>query len=297
MTVQVQTLKTGRFRDWSKTFAWGSFVVVLGAMVGSLFLERNLISKRFSVTEDAAARSDLIQYRPSAIGALRVDAKAVLPANYWVTYEVQILDQNDKVLTSGLKQAWRETGSWYEDGESGSWDESDLDAGFALKLNEKETQTLRVAIQVLESGETSGREWAGPVTFELDVHDGSIDMRYLWLGFGGTLVMAYLTGLIASGSGKKVISKVIQDSDVGDRAVMGGQNKLIEVQVFINSDENTPKNLTVELSIRNPDGVTVHEKRTTVAVRLIYDDGTVDAGKASYKDYFLLSPQGLLWVL
>ena len=260
-------------------------------MLASLFIEKQLISKRFSVTEDEPAQSDLIQYKPSPIGALRVDAKAILPANKWVTYEVQILDDQGQVLTSGLKQAWRETGTWYEGGESGTWDESDLDAGFSLKTKEKQAQPIRVAIQVLEAGDTAGRDWAGPITFNLKVHDGSIDMRYLWMGFGGSLVMAYLTGLIASESGKKVISKVIEDSDVGDRATMGGAKKLIEVQVFINSDEHTPKNLNVELSIRNPDGVTIHQKRSTVPVRLIYDEGTLDAGKAYHKEYFLLTPR------
>lgn len=291
MTVQVQTIKTGRFRDWSRLLAWGAFGTVTMGIIISPFLQNKLIDQRFSVSEDEPAQSDLIQYKPGLIGALRVDAKAKLPANRWVTYEIQILDEQGAVLTSGLKQAWREAGTWREGGESGTWDESDANAGFALKTKENQSQPIRVAIQVLEAGQSSGGDWAGPIDFTLKVHDGSIDIRYLWMGFFGTLVMAVLTGISARQTGKKVIDKTIEDSDIGDRAMLGGAKTLIQVQALITSDETTPRSLNVDLVIRNADGVAIHQKRTPVSVKLVYDDGELDRGMSEFREYFMLSPR------
>lgn len=261
------------------------------AFIISPFLQKKLIDKRYLVSEDEPAQSELVKYEPGWIGALRIDASAKLPANRWVTYELQILDESGTLLASGLKQAWRETGTWREGGESGSWDESDVNSGFALRTKDNQPQSIRIAIQVLEAGISSGGAWEGPVDFSLRVHDGSIDVRYMWMGFFGTLAMAILTGMSSGQSGKKVISKTIEDSDVGDRATVGGPKNLIQVQVLINSDETTPRTLNVNLAIRNPDGVTIHQKRSAVPVRLIYDEGDLDGGKAKFQDYFLLSPR------
>lgn len=291
MTVQVRTLRTNQFRDWSAPLAWGGFGTMAAAMIISPFLQNKLIDQKFAVYEDEPAQSDLINYKPSLIGALRIDAEAKLPANRWVTYEIQILDPAGKVLTSGLKQAWRETGTWSEEGESGTWDESDTDAGLALKTKDKQAQSIRVAIQVLEAGDTAGSDWDGPVDIRLEIHDGSIDIRYLWMGFFGTLAMAIITTVSVGQSGKKVISKRMEDSDVGDRATLGGAKSLIQVQVMITSDETTPRSLRVNLAIRNADGVTIHQKQTSVPVRLVYDDGDLDSGHSKFEDYFVLSPR------
>ena len=291
MSVQVQTSTTNRFKDWARPVSWWAFGAVAIALIISPFLQNRLIDKRFSVVEEEPFQSDLIQYKPGLIGALRVDAKARLPANRWVTYELQILDESGVVLASGLKQAWRDTGTWSEGGESGSWDESDTQSGFALKTKENQPQTIRVAIQVLEAGTTTNSEWNGPVNFTLSVHDGSIDIRYMWMGFFGTLAMAFITSLSGGGSGQTVISKSIDDSDIGDRATLGGPKNLIQVEALIDSDETTPQKFNIELIIRNADGDVIYRNSSPVNVRKIYDEGTLDGGKAVFRDYFLISPR------
>ncbi|MEM9135939.1 MAG: hypothetical protein AAGB01_01120 [Cyanobacteria bacterium P01_F01_bin.42] len=260
-------------------------------MVISPFLQKKLIDKRFQIRKDESVQSDLIRYTPTLIGALRVDAKARLPANRWVTYELQILDEGGNVLTAGLKQAWRDAGTWREGGESGSWDESDLNAGFALKSKEKESQAIRVVIQVLETGTSSNAAWNSPVTFSLVVHDGSIDIRYMWLGFFGTLAMAIITTVCAGQSGKKVIAKTIGDSDINARATLGGNASLIQVQIFVDADETTPSNFNINLAVRNPDGETIYQQRSAVPVKRILDNGVLDGGKASFCTYLLITPR------
>ncbi|CDN14057.1 hypothetical protein RintRC_4826 [Richelia intracellularis] len=38
---------------------------------------------------------------------MRVDVEARISNNQWVTYEIQLLDKQGKLIASGVKQAWR----------------------------------------------------------------------------------------------------------------------------------------------------------------------------------------------
>jgi hypothetical protein len=231
-----------------------------------------------------------VNLKKSTIGALRVDVEASVPSNQWVTYEIQFKDKQGKVIASGIKQAWSESGTWSEEGESGYWSEADTQGGLDVRTNQDESAAL--ILDVLEYSDTAGKEISAPVSFNVTVRSGVVDRRYLWAGLFGTGALSLLT-FIASGSGKLVLRKKVDDSDVSDRAdTLGGANNLVRARINIKTDEHTPRDLWVDLVVRDGNGETLYDQSHTVNLNISKTDkGTVTGGKGQLDVYFLLEPR------
>lgn len=183
MSSQVEYKQTRRFMNIWVYVALSSVGMIMLAGMASIFFVKPLASKALQAREDEPARLQPISIKPQAIGALRVDVTARIPANRWLTYEVQIRDQQDKILAAGLKNAWHETGVWREEGQTGTWQEDDLDAG--LDVSTMKAEPITVMVEVLDYVTTSSQPINEPVTFRIKVNQGIIDTRYLWPGFFG----------------------------------------------------------------------------------------------------------------
>lgn len=289
MPVQLQTQRSSRFLDPWSYLALCSAGVMLLAVIGSGFLGKTLVATNLEVDPEAAEELQPIQVQKTLIGALRIEAEAAVPANRWVTYEIQLRDRQGNLLASAIKQAWNESGTWYEDGESGTWEESDLIGGLDVRPNQPETMT--VAIQVLDYTSTSGQEIDQPVSFSVTVQNGVVDSRYLWAGLVGTASLTLLSLFAIPMTGAKVISKTIRDSDVGDRALMGGSDRLVRVTVHILSDETSPKSLQVHLFVKDRSGEQIYSNSFPVKLSLSKEKGKVDAGTGKLTVFFLLEPR------
>ncbi len=252
-------------------------------------MERTLLSTSVSVTPDAPTELPPIQLKKEPFGALRIDAIASLPSNRWVTYEIQIKDSQGTILASGFKEAWSESGTWSEDGESGSWAEDDLAAG--LDVRAQQAETVKIAIDVLDYTSNTGGEINEPVSFQVTVKNGVIDDRFLWLGFLGAVVTGIITLFTAPSTGKVVINKSNRDSDVLARNTMGGANNLLRIVITVQSDEHSPSELNLELTINNADGEQVYQKTHTARVSLIKSDGKVSSGKTVWSTFLVLEPR------
>jgi len=290
MSVSLQKSHTGRFLD---IFPYLSLLATLGVMLAlilSNIFPTTLLSQSLNVEAGEPQILQPLQVKSQLIGALRIDAKAEIPTNCWVTYEIQLRDASGKVLLSGVKQGWNESGTWQDDGESGVWQESDLQAGMDVRTRRDEQVTI--AVNVLDYTNTAGQDIDQAIPIELTVRNGVVDDRYLWTGFWGSLVLTLLAIFSVPTTGKRVISKVIDDSDVGDRAVMGGPGKLLRVIISITSDETSPPALDVNFFLKDRQGEQIFRQTYPVKLLLIKDDdGKVDRARGELVLFFELVPR------
>lgn len=288
MPVHRQNKNTSRFIDWFPYLSW----LIVGGMFFSIlvaaFTARTLVSTNVLVDVETPLELKPIPLQKESFGALRIDVMASLQSNQWVTYEIQLRDQQGKVIASGIKQAWAETGTWAEDGETGTWAEQDLMAGLDIRANQPELVTI--ALDVLEYADTSGREIDRPVPFEVTVRNGVVDDRYLWAGFIGSSLLAVLGQLLVSSNGKKAIQKSNNDSDITTRAIVGGKNNLLRVVVKILSDEHSPRSLNVRLVIKDENGEQIYSQTHLVRLTIVTINDE-KSGRGRLTSFFVLEPR------
>lgn len=263
--------------------ALGSVGMIILAGLSSIFFVKPLASKTLQAQEGKPARLQPIKVKPQAIGAVRVDVTARIPTNRYLAYEVQIRDQQDKVLAAGLKNAWKESGVWREEGQTGTWQEDDLEAG--LDISSAKPESLNVVVEVLEYGTSRNQTLTESVSFRIKVNQGIIDTRYLWPGFWGGLLMAGLTCLFSKSAGATLSDKSIGDSDLGDRVNVGGPNKLIKVVVKTVADETSPPSLSCRLMVRDGNGDELFNASEVMPLKFKRDeDGDIDSthGQATF---------------
>ena len=292
MAVNISTIKTSQFID-----RWAYFP---GAIALSLFLllifgsplATTLVDKTVVVTKEEPELVDTITLPASKLGALRIDVKPSFPNNHWVVYEIQLVDKNSQVIASAMDEAWKESGTWREGRESGTWSESDLLGG--LDLRSPEAEELDIIIEVLESGQASGKSADLNVYFHVRAKNGVINSSNLWWGFFYSLALAIMALLATTVSGQKALSEKIRDSDPQGRATVGGENRLVRVKIKTELDEDTPNVVQVDLSIDNVYGEQIYKHTDLVNVALSKNDsGRITGGKASLESFFILESRNL----
>ena len=277
--------KTSRFIDPALYIAFGATSLIILALFASAFFEKVLFSKTVKVSEEEVVKIEALKIEPQLIGALRIDANASIPSNRWVTYEIQLLDKQGKLIASATKEGWRESG--YEDGES--WNEDDLQAGLDVRANKNEEVTL--AISVLEYADKIGREIAEPVNINVKVANGVVDTRHLFPGLFGTLALAVMTFLAVPYTGKNVISKTIDDSDPSDRATLGGADKLVRVKINVKSDETSPPTMKARLVVNDSYGEKLYEENISLNLKFHREDGKLEKVTGFAQKFFILETQ------
>ncbi|NJN48778.1 MAG: hypothetical protein HC805_01960, partial [Alkalinema sp. RL_2_19] len=88
--------------------------IALLLMVSPLFVSRKLDQQLTLASEETKVLNG-VKIQPQLFGTTRVEVLPTLAKQRWATYEVQLIDQNNKILVAGVKNAWRENGTWYED--------------------------------------------------------------------------------------------------------------------------------------------------------------------------------------
>ena len=293
MSVSVQSSSTRRFVDHSTTISFLALILIILAGVGSILLPQQVAQERVQVLPEESIQLPPITIQRRLVGALRVDVKASIPSNHWVVYEIRLYDDQNQLLASGIKEAWRESGVWREGGESGTWSESDLLGGLDIRLGEKKQEEITIAVAVLGYGETRGQVITNqPISFRVDIDNGVIDGRYLWTGFFGVLVMLVLNRLSVGTAGKTKIRKTIKDSDVGERVMIGGKNCLIRVTVNVKSDETSPQSLTVNLWLKDGTGEEIYSEQTPIQLNFRREEGEIEDARGKLEQYFVLTRRG-----
>ena len=94
-------------------------------------------------------------------GAPRIALGVRQPINSSSVVNVELLNDENQVVLSYYKDTWRDTGTWSEGGESGSWDEQDTDLTTEFRPGETGQFRLRLS---LEDFVRSGSSVAGQTT-------------------------------------------------------------------------------------------------------------------------------------
>ncbi|NET58487.1 MAG: hypothetical protein F6K47_20735 [Symploca sp. SIO2E6] len=282
----IQTQRTSRFIDPWPYLALGSTLLVFLALFGASLFQKTLLSTTVSVMAEEPVQLQPLSLNRQLIGALRIEARAIIPLNRWVTYEIQLLDSQGQPFASAIKQAWNESGTWYEDGESGTWQEDDLLGG--LDVRAKQDEMVTIAIAVLEYGDTSGQVLEQLVPFQVTVQNGVIDTRYLWPGLVGTLSLSLIALYATPLTGKKAISKTINDSDPNDRATVGGANRLVRVKVDVKADKTSPAKLEVRLFLKDSYGEQIYSRSFPLPMTYLRKDGNIKGATGHLQTFFLL---------
>ncbi len=299
MSASINTKKTSRFIDLALYIAFGATGLILLALMASAFFEKVLFSKTVSVSEEQVVKIEALKIEPQLIGALRIDATATMPSNRWAIYEIQLLDQQGKLIASARKEAWRESG--YDGG--GSWNEKDLDAGLDVRAKKNEEVTL--ALSVLQQGDTSRltdfysntlfgtpeSKTSQPIRINVKVANGVVDTRHLWPGLIGTLALSIMTFMAVPGTGKKAIFKTINDSDPSGRATVGGADKLVRVKINVKSDENSPSQMRARLVINDSHGEQLYSENIPLDLTFHREDGKLQKVTGFAQQFFVFETQ------
>lgn len=291
MPTKIDRYSRSPFTDRAPTIALGALGLLVVAAIVPSFFSRKLLNEILVVPAEETVKLNPIQPRQSPIGAVRIDVTARLPNNTWITFEVQVLDSQGNLLASAIKQSWRESGTWYEDGESGSWSEQDLDGRFDIRratLNEPMT----IAISALEQGRTSGQPFNEPITFRVAVWDGAIDGRFLWSGIIVVPILIWLAVLAVKNSGEVVISKSIDDSDLSERSRVGGADTLVRVTIEVIADETSPRVLNAELFVKDVEGNIVYRRQLLMPLTRLYKNGRCTRTVGQCTLDLVLEPEG-----
>lgn len=291
MLSQNNSTITARFLDPWPWLALLTAGVAFLSLLTSSASERTLLADYlFSLPPDGQkANTPLFQLQPDAIGALRVDLRANIPSGRWVTYEIQVRDGQGEVVAAALKEAWHESGTWHEGGQSGVWSERDVRGG--LDVRSKQPEAVQLSVVVLDYTDTAGQDIDEPVSFSLTIQDGVVDTSYLWPGIVGALLLSLLAFWATTNSGQRAIATFVDDSDPSDRAIFGGANSLIRADIEILGDETSPGEFHVELKICDGKGAVICDQKHPVRATLHKDDGgKLDRATAHLKLFFVVEP-------
>lgn len=290
MPSKIQPLRTSQFTERAPLIALGALGVLGVALVISPFFSRRLVQTGISVEPEDVVQLEPVQPRTGQMGAMRIDATAQLPDNTWAIFEVQVLDSQGNLLTSAIKQAWKESGTWYEEGESGTWSEQDRSGRFDIRQANLETPLI-VAIALLEHGTVSGQDLDSPLIFHVTIRDGIIDRRFIWSGALGALVLAVLSAIAVKNAGRVAIANMINDSDVVGRETVGGADSLVRVIIRVVSDETSPPTLKANLAINNSYGELVYRCQIPISLSFRKEEGKIEGASGECTLDLILEPK------
>jgi hypothetical protein len=285
---------TGRYIDLALYTCVIAFVVVVLGVLGGGLLEQEYLSQVAAVRSGESVNLAPIQFQRLSYGALRLEVVALIEANRWITYEVELRDRQDQVLFSAIKPGWRESGTWREEGESGTWDEADLDAVLELKVTETEPITIR--LNLLDYTTTNGTDINEPATLKVTLRRG-LDSGMLWWGLLGTgiiLVGAFWWGPF--GGDRLIHSLSNQDSELVLQALLARGRPLLRLTITLTSTHQSQFHRTLRVRIRSLDGTHTfytnrHELNLSSNIKR-NEDGEVTQARA-VQHTFLISPQAM----
>lgn len=304
MSYVSKKVKSSKFIEYSLYLCLGINIFLFLALFLSSSFSKTLVNKTIStqvVEGDNLIKLEPILFKKKVFGALRIDAKAKIISNTWLTYEIQLQDSQGNIIASAMKPAWRESGTWREGGESGTWSEQDLSGGIDIRLsrNEKERE-LTPVIMILEyttsSGQplyqgVNGEEVYQNVSFQVKIINGAIDTRYIWAGLIGTVLMTIFCFYSVNSMGTLVISKFINDSDLGDWAVFGDPDKLVKATIKVLADETTPSSLNFKLWVNDGYGEQVCKTNQFVSIHYHKNDEGEILSATAKTDFYFLFPK------
>lgn len=127
--------------------------------------------------EDQAVLSRPFRLEQGWLGSGRIDLRTELPPDSAMALAVELLDARGAVQLQLTQDGWRETGTWVEDGESGTYDESQSELQLPLRPQRSGDYRLRL---VLEDFSDDAQPQRPPLLrLHLAVHNHRVDAGLL----------------------------------------------------------------------------------------------------------------------
>ncbi|MFL0793411.1 MAG: hypothetical protein AB8B70_09635 [Prochlorococcus sp.] len=175
----------------SECLRWPLLAAVLPLLPGVIiFFSCFAPRQRQFIWLDAIDRPQLSQpflLQRGVLGSPLIDLQAKLPANSSMGLSVELLDQNGDLVLELEKEGWREIGTWVEDGESGTYDESDSSLKLDLRPISDGPHRLRLTLE--EFSDAAAQPLQPPLQLQLLVNNHSVDLPLLLITAGLSLLL------------------------------------------------------------------------------------------------------------
>ena len=164
-------------------------------------------------------------------GAPRIQLTVRQPIDTSSAVNIELLNDNSDVVLSYYKDTWRQTGTWYEGGESGTWDEQDSEISTEFRPGSTGQFRLRLSLEDYLSitnsgGDSRARQGVLPVVVEIysnTLNPGLLVTTsfFLLLGIGFYLWFEYAP--------KQFVGRVTREESVLTAAMLCGDQALIKL--------------------------------------------------------------------
>ena len=158
------------------------------------------------------------------IGSPAIDLSTTIPADSSMVLEVELLDAGGRVVLALSKEGWRETGVWREDGESGTYDESDT--AVPLRLRPPRSGSYRLRLSLEELLDKAGQPLSTPLTVQARVRNHSVDAPLLLFTSLVSALMVAVHRRAVYGHCRSRVIRRVDDDEASVRCPAGGEGLL-----------------------------------------------------------------------
>lgn len=212
------------------------------------------------------------------LGSPRLTLTAEIPPNSTIELDVALLDASGRTVLNLTKDGWRASGTWAEEGESGTWEEAD--AGLALAMRPGQSGRFQLAVQLQDLLDEAGRPLPNPVVVRGSVRNHSLDAPLLLFTAALTLAVVQVLLLACYRLSRGRWVRRSQEADAAIRCDAGGPG-LLRVGVVarweLPHDDpplgQSPGPATLELRVSDALGRPRLRHREMVVVAHRSDDG------------------------
>lgn len=185
MTRPVRAFRFGELLLWPWALALLPAIPLAMLLIAGLVPSRSLT---FTLAADRALLSDPFFLENGGFGTPFLQVEATIPQDTSLTYQLELLDPTGKVVLDLRRDGWRETGTWTEDGESGTYDESDTVVPLLLRPAASGPHRLRLRLEELSGADGRPRQEPAGFRARLDPHRVNAPL----------LLLTALSGLVCS---------------------------------------------------------------------------------------------------
>lgn len=212
------------------------------------------------------------------LGSPRIHLRASLPANSSLVLSAELLDPRGAVALQLTQQAWRQSGTWFEEGQSGTWEESETDSQLSFRPQRSGSYRLRLNAEELSDG--AGQPLQTPIVVQAGIRQHSVDAPLLWFTAAVTQAMVWILRASVYGGWRQRQVRRVSEGRVALRLTAGGAG-LVRVQVEARyerpSGDRPPlgrqKPARLSLSVAGPCGEPLLEEQQNLAAVARSSDG------------------------
>ena len=192
-------------------------VLLLSALEG----QRRLV---MVVPEGQRVLSAPFELQDGWLGSPRLELTAEIPPNSSIELDVSLLDGTGRTVLNLTKDGWRASGTWAEEGESGTWEEAD--AALALAMRPGQSGRFQLAVRLQDLLDEAGQPLPNPVVVRGSIRNHSLDAPLLLFTAALSLAVVQVLLLTCYGVSRGRWVRRSQQADAAIRCEAGGPGLL-----------------------------------------------------------------------